>query len=174
MDKWRKGEYEISTSRRRLDVDTVYEFLSSHSEWARGIPRTVFEKSVRLSLCSGLFCGTRQVGFARIISDYPTIAYLGDVFVLPEYRGRGLAKWLMECIIAHPDLQNLRRWILVTEDAHGLYRKYGFTPLARPEGFMELHNPKVYDRGISLLGSKRNMAAGKGKGNGSTSYCNGR
>jgi GNAT superfamily N-acetyltransferase len=118
--------------------------LSEHSYWARSIPRETFEKSVRNSLCFGLFHGNRQVGFARVISDYATLAYLADVFILPAYRGRGLAKWLTECIVSHPDLQNLRRWILVTQDAHGLYRKCGFTPLARPESYMEMHNPGVY------------------------------
>jgi GNAT superfamily N-acetyltransferase len=142
--EWQKGEYRVSTDQERLDLETIYAFLANKSEWARGIPRSTLEKSVRLSLCFGLFHGDREVGFARVISDCATIAYLGDVFVLPEYRGRGLAKWLMECICSHPELQNLRRWILVTEDAHGLYKKYGFTQLAHPEGFMELHNPDVY------------------------------
>ena len=147
-NEWRNGEFRISTDQRCLDLDTIYVFLATQSEWARGIPRSVFEKSTRCSLCFGLFHADRQVGFARVISDHATIAYLGDVFVLPEYRGRGLAKWLMQCIVAHPDLQDLRRWILVTENAHGLYRRYGFTELAHPEGFMELHNPDVYRLGV--------------------------
>ena len=99
---------------------------------------------MRNSLCFGAYHAGRQIGLARVISDYATIAYLGDVYVLSEYRGRGLSKWMMECILAHPDLQNLRRWILNTRDAHDLYRRYGFTDLKRPEGFMELHRPEVY------------------------------
>jgi GNAT superfamily N-acetyltransferase len=98
-------------------------------------------------LCFALLDGHRQVGFARVISDYATIAYLNDVFVLSEYRGRGLSKWLMECITSHPELQGLRRWMLATRDAHGLYEKFGFTPLKKPEVFMERHNPGVYDAG---------------------------
>jgi GNAT superfamily N-acetyltransferase len=90
--------------------------------------------------------GDRQIGFARVISDYATIAYLGDVFVLAEYRGRGLGKWLVECVLSHPQLQGLRRWILATRDAHGLYEKYGFTALKSPGIFMELHDPDVYRR----------------------------
>jgi GNAT superfamily N-acetyltransferase len=142
--EWRRANFEITTDQARLDLDKIHAFLALQSNWAKDITRPTVEKSVRNSLCFGLFHGRAQVGFARVISDRATIAYLGDVFVLPEYRGRGLAKWLMDCVISHPDLQNLRRWILVTDDAHGLYRKYGFTPLASPESFMELHNPEVY------------------------------
>src|SRR5580704_4347397 len=142
---WQKGEFEITTDQARLDLNVIHEYLAQHSYWARGIPRPTLEKSVRNSLSFGLYQGNRQMGFARVISDYATVAYLGDVFVLPEYRGRGLAKWLMQCVASHPDLQNLRRWILVTSDAHGLYRKYGFTQLARHDSFMELYDPDVYD-----------------------------
>jgi GNAT superfamily N-acetyltransferase len=144
VSEWRRGEFEITTDRDRMDLDTIYAFLALESEWSRGIARAAVERSVRYSLCFGVFHGNKQVGFARVICDCATIAYLGDVFVLTDYRGRGLAKWLMECIVSHPDLQNLRRWILVTGDAHGLYRKHGFTQLASPESFMELHNPGVY------------------------------
>jgi len=142
--EWERGEFQVTTDQERLDLAMIHGFLAEHSEWARAIPRPALEKSVRNSLCFGVFHEDKQIGLARIISDYSTIAYLGDVFVVPEYRGQGLAKWLMECVLSHPELQNLRRWVLVTEDAHGLYRKYGFTQLARPEGFMELHNPDVY------------------------------
>lgn len=143
--QWRKGEFRVTTDKSQLDLNAIYAFLATESEWARGIPRLTFDKSVRHSMCFGLLEVNRQVGFARVISDRATIAYLGDVFVLPQYRGRGLAKWLMECISSHPDLQNLRRWILVTEDAHGLYKKYGFTQLAHPDCFMERHKPAVYN-----------------------------
>jgi GNAT superfamily N-acetyltransferase len=144
VNEWRRGEFQVTTDQRRLDLDAIHQFLAHESEWANGIPRSTVEQSVRNSLCFGLFYGSKQIGFARVISDRATIAYLGDVFVLAEYRGRGLAKWLMECVVSHPNLQNLRRWILVTEDAHGLYRKYGFAQLLRPEIYMELHNPDVY------------------------------
>ena len=98
-------------------------------------------------MCFGLFEGSRQIGFARVVTDYATFAYLADVFILEGYRGRGLAKFLMESIVAHPRLQGLRRWLLATRDAHSLYEKFGFIPLARPDRFMELHNPNVYKRG---------------------------
>ena len=142
--EWRRGEFRITTDQLQLDLETIYGFLANQSYWAKGIPRSTLEESIRNSLCFGLFQGNKQVGFARVITDQATIAYLGDVFVLPEYRGRGLAKWLMECIVSHPDVQGLRRWILVTEDAHGLYRKYGFAQLAHPQGFMERHIADVY------------------------------
>lgn len=143
-NEWQRGELRITTDQGQLHFETIHAFLANQSYWAKGISRSTLEKSIRNSLCFGLFQGNKQVGFARVISDQATIAYLADVFVLPEHRGRGLAKWLMECILSHPDLQGLRRWILVTEDAHGLYRKYEFTQLAHPEGFMERHNPDVY------------------------------
>jgi GNAT superfamily N-acetyltransferase len=138
---FRNEQYVVSTDKDRLDLEMIHNFLSTQSYWAKGIPRTTLEESIRHSLCFGLFHGNEQIGFARIVSDLATIAYLADVFVVPQYRGRGLSKWLMECICSHPHLQDLRRWMLVTEDAHGLYRKYGFVPLARPERFMERHNP---------------------------------
>jgi GNAT superfamily N-acetyltransferase len=143
--EWQKGDFEITTAPERLEIDAVHDFLT-RSYWASGIPRSTVEKSMRNSLCFGLFHGKAQVGFARVISDRATFAYLADVFVLPEYRGRGLAKWLMECIMAHPELQGLRRWLLVTRDAHGLYEKFGFKPLARPERLMEIHTPGIYAR----------------------------
>jgi GNAT superfamily N-acetyltransferase len=102
------------------------------------------QKSIQNSLCFGLYRAKEQIGFARVISDFATIAYLGDVFVLPEFRGRGLSKWLMQCVCSHPELQNLRRWILVTGDAHGLYERFGFSQLAHPENFMERHHPDLY------------------------------
>jgi GNAT superfamily N-acetyltransferase len=136
----------VVTARERLDVAAIHNFLCQESGWARDIPRSVVEESLPSSLCFGLFHNDEQAGFARVISDYATIAYLGDVFVLREYRGRGLARWLMECVVSHPSLRNLRRWILVTADAHGLYRKFGFSELASPGKFMERHNPDVYRR----------------------------
>ncbi|MFN7629184.1 MAG: GNAT family N-acetyltransferase [Pirellula sp.] len=109
----------------------------------------VLTRAIDGSICFGLFFRDAQVGFARVITDRATFAYLCDVYVLPEYRGRGLARWLMEVVVAHPDLQGLRRFVLVTRDAHGLYEKFGFKPLARPEGYMELHRPNIYSDGLN-------------------------
>lgn len=143
MVDWTKGEFLVSCDPEKQNLKVIHEFLSN-SYWSKGIPVDTVERSLRESLCFSLFHGDAQVGFARVISDYATIAYLGDVFVLPEYRGRGLSKWLMDCVVSHPDLQGMRRWILATADAHGLYEQYGFTPLQQPDVFMERHDPKVY------------------------------
>jgi GNAT superfamily N-acetyltransferase len=141
--EWVRDEFTVTCDPARLDRTVIAEFLAS-SYWAKGIPASTVAKSLENSLCFGLLDGTRQIGFARVISDYATIAYLGDVFVLREYRGAGLAKWLMQCVVSHPQLQGLRRWLLATRDAHGLYRQFGFTPLKSPEVFMERHDPNVY------------------------------
>ena len=144
VQEHRRGEFLISTDPARLDLDVIYGFLTN-CYWAKGIPREVVARSIEHALCFGVYDGSgRQVGFARVISDRATIAYVGDVFVLESHRGLGLGKWLMECITRHPALQNLRRWILTTRDAHGLYSQVGFTPLKSPERFMELHRPDVY------------------------------
>jgi GNAT superfamily N-acetyltransferase len=143
MNCWVNGHFTITCDPAKMDRAVIAEFLAS-SYWAEGIPPATVERSLAHSLCFALLDGDRQVGFARVISDHATIAYLGDVFVLPEYRRRGLSKWLMECVVSHPELQGLRRWILATRDAHGLYEKFGFTPLKKPEIFMERHNPNVY------------------------------
>jgi GNAT superfamily N-acetyltransferase len=141
----RRAEFVISTDRTRLDLDAIHGFLTN-CYWAKGIPREVVARSIEQSLCFGVYDGSgAQVGFARVISDFATIAYVGDVFVLDTHRGRGLGKWLMESITHHPALQNLRRWILTTRDAHGLYAQVGFTPVQSPERFMELHQPDVYN-----------------------------
>jgi len=141
----RRGDFLISTDRERLNLAVIHGFLTN-CYWAKGISREVVARSIEHSLCFGIYDGSgAQVGFARVVSDYATVAYLGDVFVLESHRGRGLSKWLMECIIQHPALQNLRRWILLTRDAHGLYSQFGFTPIETPERYMELHRPNVYD-----------------------------
>jgi GNAT superfamily N-acetyltransferase len=137
------GQLTISTDTARLDIDAVHRFLSQ-SYWAEGIPRDIVARSVRNSLCFGVYDGAAQIGFARVISDYATYAYLADVYVIDSYRGKGIGTWLMSCIIAHPDLQGLRRWSLLTRDAHGLYEKSGFAPPKNPGRHMELHNPDVY------------------------------
>jgi GNAT superfamily N-acetyltransferase len=141
----RRGDFLISTDRARVDLDVVHDFLTN-SYWAKGIPQDVVARSIEHSLCFGIYENeSAQVGFARVVSDFATVAYLGDVFVLESHRGRGLSKWLMQCIIEHPSLQNLRRWILLTRDAHALYSKFGFAPLKAPERYMELHRPNVYE-----------------------------
>jgi GNAT superfamily N-acetyltransferase len=143
--EYRRGEFLISTSRERLDLDVVHGFLTK-CYWAKGIPRETVARSIEHALSFGIYNGEgAQVGFARVISDFATIAYVGDVFVLETHRGQGLGKWLMQCITQHPALQNLRRWILTTRDAHGLYSQVGFTPVKAPERFMELHRPNVYE-----------------------------
>jgi GNAT superfamily N-acetyltransferase len=148
--EYRRGEFLISTSRERLDLNVIHGFLT-HCYWARGIPREVVERSVEHSLCFGIYeANAAQVGFARVVSDFATVAYLGDVFVLESHQGRGLSKWLMECVMEHPALQNLRRWILLTRDAHGLYSRSGFAPLKAPERYMELHRPDVYETGWEI------------------------
>jgi GNAT superfamily N-acetyltransferase len=142
--EYRRGEFVISTSRERLNLDVVHGFLTN-CYWAKGVPRDVVVRSIEHALCFGIYDGEgAQVGFARVISDFATIAYVGDVFVLETHRGRGLGKWLMQCITGHPALQNLRRWILTTRDAHGLYSQVGFSPVKMPERFMERYRPNVY------------------------------
>jgi GNAT superfamily N-acetyltransferase len=143
----RRGEFLISTDPARLDLDVIHGFLTN-CYWAKGIPRNLVARSIERSLCFGIYDGNgAQVGFARVITDLATIAYLGDVFVLESHRGRGLSKWMMECITQHSGLQGLRRWILLTRDAHQLYVKFGFTPLKSAERYMELHRPDVYEIG---------------------------
>jgi GNAT superfamily N-acetyltransferase len=139
----RRGEFLISTDPKRINLEAVHGFLTN-SYWAKGISREIVARSIENSLCFGIYDNEMQVGFARVVSDFATVAYLGDVFVLESHRGRGLSKWLMECIIGHPALQNLRRWVLLTRDAHGLYSQFGFATLKSPERYMELHRPDVY------------------------------
>ena len=141
--EWRRGEHEISTDPARLDIALVHGFLT-RSYWARGIPLEVVRRSIEHSIAFGLYHGARQIGFARWITDRATFAYLGDVFVLDEYRGRGLGKWLMEAVVSHSDVQGHRRWVLLTRDAHELYRTYGFTALAEPGRYMERRWPDAY------------------------------
>ena len=138
-------QYEISTDTARFDIGLIHEFLRS-SYWARNIPRTVVEKAIANSICFGAFADGRQVGFARAITDRATFAYVADVFVVPKHRGRGVSKLLMQAFLEHPDLQGLRRWLLATKDAHGLYAKFGFQPLANAVDFMTIHNPDIYSK----------------------------
>ena len=135
--------FSISSDKSKLDLHFVHRFLSQ-SYWAEGIPIDVVKRSIDGSLCFGVFDNDRQVGFARVITDEATFAYLADVFVDEEYRGRGLSKLLMETIINTPSLQGLRRFLLATRDAHGLYEKFGFKPLTHTSPWMQIHNPEIY------------------------------
>ena len=144
VHEWRRGEYLISTDESRLDLTLIHNFLRT-SYWAAGIPLEVVRRSIEHSLSFGLYKEDQQIGYARVITDYATFAYLGDVFILEPFRGQGLSKWLMEVIVTHPELQGFRRWILLTKDAHGLYKKVGFTEVKTPERYMERFFPDVYE-----------------------------
>ncbi len=143
---WQRDSYEISTDPTRLDLSLIHRFLSESTYWATGRPLEVVRRSIENSMPFGIYHERRQVGFARVITDYATFAWIADVFVLPEHRGRGLSKWLMEVMLSHPDLQGFRRWVLGTKDAQGLYAKYGFAPLRRPERWMERAGENVVER----------------------------
>lgn len=136
--------YTVSTDPSRLNVEAIHRYLSQDSYWAADIPLEVLKRSIEGSICFGIYEGNSQVGFGRVITDRATFAYLGDVFVLESHRGRGLSRFLMECILGHPDLQGLRRFLLVTKDAHGVYAPFGFTPVADPSGIMHIHRPNIY------------------------------
>lgn len=137
---------EITTDLSRIDLDRVHEWLSRKSYWAGQMPRAVFDRAVRGSLCFGAIRNDATAGFARVISDRATFAYLSDVFVDPAHRGKGISKAIMAAVVAHPQLQDLRLWLLATADAHGLYAQYGFTPLASAQRYMERRDAEVYAR----------------------------
>ena len=139
-----KDQYCVSTDKAKLDLDAIHKFLSIEAYWCLNIPKSKVQLAIENSLCFGVYQNNKQIGFARVITDLSTIAYLGDVYILPEFRGKGLSKWLMETIMTYPTLQGLRRWILLTGDAHGLYRQFGWTDIAEPSKWMELHNKNAY------------------------------
>ncbi len=141
--EWHRNGYTLTTDPARVDLAVVHATLAA-SYWAQGIPLEVVKRSIAHSLNFSLLSAGAQVGFARVITDYATFAYVGDVFVLEPHRGRGLSKWMMRAIVEHPDLQGFRRWCLLTRDAHGLYRQVGFTPLAAPDRWMERWFPDAY------------------------------
>jgi N-acetylglutamate synthase-like GNAT family acetyltransferase len=143
------GDFIITTDKSKLDIVAIHDFLSKHSGWSNNIPFERVKTSIDNSLNFGLFHKGKQIGFARVISDYSTIAYLGDIYVLDNYRGQGLSKKLMDVVMGHPDLQGLRRWILLTSTADWLYAKYGFRKVPKPEIYMELYNPEVYKNEIT-------------------------
>ncbi len=135
--EWHRGQFNISTDAGRLQVDVIQTFLAEESYWAKSRSVEQTTRAIENSVCFGLYDGDTQIGFARVVTDKATFAYLGDVFVLDGYRGLGLGKWLMETIVSHPELQGLRRWVLATRDAHELYAKYGFKGLHFPDRWME-------------------------------------
>jgi GNAT superfamily N-acetyltransferase len=142
---WRRGPYTVSTDQARLDLELTTTFLAA-TYWATDIPERVVRRALDQSIGFGLYEGARQVGFARVVTDRATFAWVGDVFVLDSHRGRGLGLWLMRCVLAHPELRELRRWMLASSTARGLYAKLGFTPLGAPERFMEIADPGVHRR----------------------------
>jgi len=142
--KTKHENFEIDTDRKRLDVGLIQKFLVEDSYWAGERTEEQTRTAIENSICFGLYRGDNQIGFARVVSDKATFAYIGDVFVLSEYRGQGLSKWLMQVIVDHPELQGLRRWVLATRDAHGLYEQFGFAPLRHPDRWMEKTAPNAY------------------------------
>ena len=140
---WQKGEFLISTERQRLNRKMIHEFLSRESYWAQGRDLEVVNRGIDNSLSFGIYHGTKQVGFGRVVTDYATFAWVADVFVVADHRGQGLGKWLIEVMLSHPQLQGFRRWALATRDAHELYRGFGFNELARPERWMERPDPNM-------------------------------
>lgn len=143
---FRFGDFVITNNPAEMDVEAIHDFLANHSGWSNNIPIEKVRISMENSLNFGLLHHGKQIGFARVISDFSTIAYLGDVFILEHYQGQGLSKKLMDAVISHPDLQGLRRWILLTSTADWLYEKYGFKKVPNPEIYMELYNPDVYKK----------------------------
>jgi GNAT superfamily N-acetyltransferase len=144
--EWRRGEYTISTENKRLDIQRIHDFVSNQSYWAQGRAIETVQRALDNSLNFGLYKSNQLIGFARVVTDYATFAWIADVFVLSEHRGQGLSKWIMEVILSHPELQGLRRWVLATKDAHGLYAPFGFIPLHRPERWMERPDPNMQER----------------------------
>jgi len=142
--EFQQNGYTISTDPSRLDIDTIHAYLAEESYWASGIPLAIVKKSIENSLCFGVYEQVKQIGFARVISDQATFAWLCDVFILKPHRGRGLGKWLVRCVLSHPELQYLRSWVLVTQDAHGLYAQCGFKTTERPEAWMTIRNQDIY------------------------------
>ena len=144
--EWHRGQYTISTDRARLDIKAVHDFLSTSSYWARGRSLETVARAVENSLPFGLYEGERLIGFARVVTDHATFAWLADVYVLEEFRGEGLGKFLVETVLGYPDFRNLRRWLLGTRDAHGLYRQFGFTEIEEPQFYMHRVNDNPQGR----------------------------
>lgn len=145
IKEYRRAGYVISTDQSRLDLKVIHDYLSNTSYWAVGRSFETVKRSVENSLSFGLYENDRKIGFARVVTDYATFAWLADVFILEEARGQGLGTWLVEVILAHPELQGFRRWTLATKDAHEIYRKFGFSELKRPERWMERRDPETQE-----------------------------
>ena len=143
--EWTKEDFSISTDKNKIDPAYVHNFLSN-CYWAEDIPIDVVKRSIKGSLCFGVYRNRQQIGFARLITDEATFAYLGDVFIDEKFRGQGLSKWLVETILAYPGLQGLRRFMLATRDAHGLYEQFGFAPLTFTDRWMHIHQPGIYKK----------------------------
>lgn len=142
--EWRNGEFAISTDKSRLQIDAIHKFLSEESYWAKERSRELTETAIEHSVCFGVYLEDEQIGFARVVTDHATFAYIGDVYITEAYRGLGLSKWLMKTIVEHPDLQGFRRYILATRDAHGLYKQFEFSSLRHPDRWMEKTAPNAY------------------------------
>jgi len=136
-----KKGYKISTDKDLLDLDVIHNYLCNESYWSKGITKEKVQRSIENSMCFGVYKDGKQVGLARVITDKAIFAYLCDVFILDEFRGHGLSKWLLQTILAHPELQGLKRWTLATLDAHGLYKQFGFAPLGNPNRWMDIFTP---------------------------------
>ncbi len=159
--EWHKEQYSISTDKSKLDVRMIHHFLYTTAYWAVGRPMSIVRKSIENSLCFGVYESDEQVGFARIVTDYATFGWMCDVFVLPSHRGRGLGKWLVECIVAHPEVKALRRILLSSRDAHGLYEKYGgFYPLHYPVNWMEKFAETPFRKGVQPTQAEENKSTG--------------
>jgi len=143
--EWQRGEYTISTDSERLDLAIIHDFISNQSYWGRGRRIETVQRALDHSLNFGVFKNDQQVGFARVVTDFATFAWVADLFILEEHRGQGLAEWLMKSILSHPELQGFRRWVLATKDAHELYRKFGFQELRRPERWLERPDPQMQE-----------------------------
>lgn len=147
-DVFLKKGFSISTDKSLIDFETIYHYLENESYWAKGLPAGVLKKAIENSICFGIYQQGKQAGFARVVTDRATFAYICDVFTLPDYRRLGLSKWLIQTIKQYPELQGLRRWSLATADAHGLYEQFGFTIISKPERWMEIFTPyKLQDQG---------------------------
>ena len=150
MRSWKKDGYEISTDKKKLDIPFIHRYLSTASYWAKNIPIEIVEKSIEGSICFGLYDlqpgipAGKQVGFARMVTDSATFGYLADVFIIEEHRNKGLSKWLMEVVMGYPDFKGIRRWMLATRDAHGLYKQFGFTAPDKPERLMQIVKTDPY------------------------------
>lgn len=137
------GNFSIITNKSKFDIDYIHSVLSK-MYWSQNVPKETVQRSIDGSFCFAVYDGEKQIGFARVVTDFTTFGYLADVFIDETYRGKGLGKWLVQTIMEHPDLQGFRRWLLATRDAHSLYAGFGFTALTNPDRFMQIHNPNVY------------------------------